>query len=94
MRTKLSEETISERLRRTPMWHREGLTIVRDLEVENFAAALALVNRIGEVAEALDHHPDILLHGWNKIRLSVTTHDTGGLTERDFELAARVEELL
>ena len=68
--------------------------IVRDLQVENFATALALVNRIGEVAEALDHHPNILLHGWNKIRLSVTTHDTGGLTERDFELAARVEELL
>jgi 4a-hydroxytetrahydrobiopterin dehydratase len=94
MRTKLSEEAISERLRRTPMWQRDGVMIVRDLQVQNFAAALALVNRIGEVAEALDHHPDILLHGWNKIRLSVTTHDTGGLTERDFELAARVEELL
>ena len=94
MRTKLSEEAINERLLRTPMWRREGIMLVRDLQVENFAAALALVNRIGEVAEALDHHPDILLHGWNKIRLSVTTHDTGGLTERDFELAARVEELL
>jgi 4a-hydroxytetrahydrobiopterin dehydratase len=94
MRTKLSEEAISERLLRTPLWQREGVTIVRDLQVEDFAAALALVNLIGEVAEALDHHPDILLHGWNKIRLSVTTHDTGGLTERDFELAARVEELL
>jgi 4a-hydroxytetrahydrobiopterin dehydratase len=94
MRTKLTEEAIGERLLRVPMWRREGLMIVRDLQVENFAAALALVNRVGEVAEALDHHPDILLHGWNKIRLSVTTHDTGGLTERDFELAARVEELL
>jgi 4a-hydroxytetrahydrobiopterin dehydratase len=94
MRKKLTEEEINERLLRTPIWQREGILIVRDLQVENFAAALALVNRIGEVAEALDHHPDILLHGWNKIRLSVTTHDTGGLTERDFELAARVEELL
>ena len=94
MRKKLSEEEINERLLRTPMWEREGVMIVRNLQVENFAAALALVNRIGEVAEALDHHPDILLHGWNKLRLSVTTHDTGGLTERDFELAARVEELL
>ena len=94
MRTKLSEEAINERLLGAPLWRREGIMIVRDLQVENFAAALALVNRIGEVAEALDHHPDILLHGWNKIRLSVTTHDTGGLTERDFELAARVEELL
>lgn len=94
MRTKLSEQEIAGRLRGVSAWRREGEQIVRDVQSANFAEALALVNRIGEVAEDLDHHPDILLHGWNKVRISVTTHDAGGLTVRDFDLAARIDALV
>lgn len=94
MRAKLSEEEIAGRLLGFSAWRREGEHIVRDVQSANFAEALALVNRIGEAAEALDHHPDILLHGWNKVRISVTTHDAGGLTGRDFDLAARIDALV
>lgn len=94
MRTKLSEELIAARLAQFADWRREGDEIIRDFQFENFARALDFVNRIADAAEALNHHPDILIHGWNKVRLSVTTHDKGGLTERDFELAARIDELV
>jgi 4a-hydroxytetrahydrobiopterin dehydratase len=54
---------------------------------------MSFANRVAEVAEELDHHPDILVHGWNRVRLSVTTHSEGGLTAGDFELARRVDAL-
>ena len=54
---------------------------------DDFAAAIAFVNRVAELAEAANHHPDILVHGWNKVRLTLSTHSEGGLTDADFELA-------
>ena len=94
MRRKLSEEEIAARLAAASDWRREGEMIARDFQFANFAEALSFVNRVGEVAEALDHHPDILLYDWNRVRLTVMTHDVGALTERDFELAARVGALV
>jgi 4a-hydroxytetrahydrobiopterin dehydratase len=61
-----------------------GDEIVREWKFDDFAAAMALVNRVAGVAEEANHHPDILLHGWNKVRLSLTDHSAGGLTEADF----------
>jgi 4a-hydroxytetrahydrobiopterin dehydratase len=75
-------------------WRPEDGTIVRDLKFENFAAAIEFVNRVAEVAETYDHHPDILVHGWNKVKLSLTNHAAGGLTEIDFDMAARFDALL
>ncbi len=75
-------------------WTVEDGTIVRDLKFEDFASAIAFVNRVAEVAETYDHHPDILLHGWNKVKLSLTNHAAGGLTEIDFDMAARFDALL
>ncbi len=74
-------------------WRREGQAIVRDLELADFAAAIVLVDRVAEVAEAANHHPDILVHGWNKLRLTLSTHSEGGLTDADFALAARLDAL-
>ncbi len=88
----LSDEEIESRLTGTG-WRREGENIVRDWKLEDFAAAIAFVNRVAEVAEAANHHPDILVHGWNKVRLSVTNHSAGGLTDADFELARQVDDL-
>ena len=68
-------------------------TIVRDLKFEDFAAAIAFVNRVAEFAETYNHHPDILVHGWNKVKLSLTNHAAGGLTEIDFDMAARFDAL-
>jgi 4a-hydroxytetrahydrobiopterin dehydratase len=89
----LSDEQIAERLEGSS-WRRQGDEIVREVECDDFAAALALVNRVGEVAELHNHHPDILIHGWNKVRLSLSNHSAGGLTPIDFEMAGRFDELL
>ncbi len=88
----LSDEEIGSRLQGTE-WLREGEQIVREWTFEDFAAAIAFVNRVAEAAEAANHHPDILVHGWNKVRLSVTNHSAGGLTNADFELAKQVDGL-
>ena len=86
----LSDEEITARLEGSE-WTREGDEIVREWSFADFAAALAFVNRVGEVAEAANHHPDILLHGWNKVRLSLSNHSAGGLTAVDFEIAPKFD---
>ncbi len=88
----LSEEQIERHLAEAPGWRRESAqAIAREWTLADFAAAVAFVNRVAEQAEAADHHPDILLHGWNKVRLSISTHSQGGLTEADFRLARRID---
>lgn len=88
----LSEDEIAERLRGSA-WRREGEEIVREWKLADFAAAIAFVDRVAEVAEEANHHPDILLHGWNNVRLAMTNHSAGGLTATDFEVAARIDGL-
>ncbi|HEV2999795.1 MAG TPA: 4a-hydroxytetrahydrobiopterin dehydratase [Solirubrobacteraceae bacterium] len=74
-------------------WREEGAELVRDFELKDFAEALAFVNRVGEVAEAANHHPDILIHGWNKVRLTLSTHSEGRVTDADHALAGRIDAL-
>ena len=74
-------------------WQREGDAIVRDLEFADFAEAIAYVNRVADLAEEANHHPDILVHGWNKVRLTLTTHSEGGLTDNDFKMSRRIDGL-
>jgi len=74
-------------------WRREGEAIVRDFKHEDFTEALAFVNRVGEVAESANHHPDILIHGWNRVRLTLSTHSAGSLTDADFALARAIDGL-
>ncbi len=88
----LDEEGIARRLEGSD-WRREGEAIVRELKLDDFAAAIAFVNRVAEAAEEANHHPDILVHGFNKVRLSVTNHSQGGLTDADFTLAATIDGL-
>jgi len=88
----LSDEEIEARLSGSE-WRREGDEIVRDWKFEDFAEAMAFVTRIADAAEEANHHPDILVHGWNKVRLSLTNHSAGGLTEPDFEMAKKFDGL-
>jgi len=88
----LGEQDIASRLDDSP-WRREGDEIVRGWQLENFADAMAFVNRVADLAEEANHHPDILVHGWNKVRLSLTNHSAGGLTEADFAMAAKIDQL-
>lgn len=89
----LDEAEIQHHLAAVGEWQRRGSSIVREWKLEDFAQALAFVNRVAEAAEAANHHPDILLHGWNKVRLELSTHSEGGLTDADFEMAARIDRL-
>jgi 4a-hydroxytetrahydrobiopterin dehydratase len=88
----LNEDEIGSRLRRLA-WEREGDEIVREWRFDDFGEAIAFVDRVAEAAEEANHHPDIFVHGWNKVKLSLTNHSAGGLTEMDFEMAARFDGL-
>ena len=72
-------------------WSERPDALERDFEFDDFAAAMAFVNRVAEVAEEANHHPDIFVHGWNKVRLTLSTHSAGGLTDADHTLAARID---
>jgi 4a-hydroxytetrahydrobiopterin dehydratase len=74
-----------------PAWRRDGDSIVADLECADFTAAITLVNRIAEQAEQADHHPDLFVHGYRRLTVTLSTHAAGGLTQRDFALARAID---
>jgi 4a-hydroxytetrahydrobiopterin dehydratase len=76
-----------------PVWRQEGESLVRDYQFKDFAEAMAFVNKVADAAEEANHHPDILVHGWNKVRLTLTTHSAGGLTDNDRRMAERIDQL-
>jgi 4a-hydroxytetrahydrobiopterin dehydratase len=90
----LGDSDIQQRLAGIVDWRTGQGEIVRDFAFADFAAAIAFVGRVAEVAEAANHHPDILVHGWNKVRLTLSTHSQGGLTDADFQLAAQIDGLV
>lgn len=83
------------RLKKLPSWSlsSDGKSIRGVYELSGFAAAVALVNAIAARAEALDHHPDLHLTRYRRLEVVLTTHDAGGLTDKDFRLAAEIEAL-
>jgi len=87
---KLDEAAIADAVRRTPGWDRAGAAIRRTYRFRDFREALAFVNRVGALAEAAGHHPDIDIR-YNAVTLALTTHDAGGLTAKDFDLARAID---
>ncbi len=92
-RARLGEEAIADRLRTRPEWRREGETLVRDLTFADFNEAFGFMARVALLAERLDHHPD-WSNVYNRVRIALSTHDAGGVTALDFELAAKIDALL
>ena len=88
---KLSEEEITEHLAKLPGWSRTGEEITKTYEFKDFSHALGFVNQVGEAAESVQHHPDIDVR-YNKVTLMLTTHDSGGLTRNDVDLAAACDD--
>jgi 4a-hydroxytetrahydrobiopterin dehydratase len=88
----LTDDAIQARLQGSD-WKREGQHIVRDWKFADFKAAIAFVNKVADAAEEANHHPDIIVHGWNKVRLSLTNHSAGGLTDADFDMAGTIDGL-
>lgn len=85
----LSAQAVEEKLKHLTGWKLDGGEIVREFSFSNFVQALRFVNAVGEKAEAAGHHPDIDIR-YNRVRLALISHDSGGLTERDFRLAETV----
>lgn len=88
----LSDQEIAERLQTLPEWRREGDWIVRTVRCPSFRAAIELVNRAADAAEAADHHPDFEIN-WRRVTFRLTTKAAGGLSHKDFDLAAQIEAL-
>ncbi len=93
MMTRLGDAEIERRLGELSGWARAGDAISKTFQLGSFPAAIAFVTHVGFLAEAAGHHPDIDIR-WRKVTLALTTHDAGGLTQRDFDLAAQVDEIM
>ncbi len=84
--SKLNDDQIPGQLEKIPSWTRAGDAIHREYPLPDFASAMAFVSKVAGKAEAAEHHPDILIR-YDKVTLTLSTHDEGGLTEQDFSLA-------
>jgi 4a-hydroxytetrahydrobiopterin dehydratase len=91
----LDAERVQEFLKQVPHWHltADGKRIRREWMVKDFATALDFFNRVGQVAEAEDHHPDLHLTGYRNVAIELWTHAIGGLSENDFIVAAKIDLL-
>jgi len=87
-----ANEGFAAHLEKLPGWQIESGELVKTFPFKDFVTAIGFVNRVGEAAEAAGHHPDIDIR-YNKVRLALVTHSAGGLTEKDFDLAAKAEKL-
>lgn len=89
----LEPSELNDALKKCPEWEQDKKSIARTIEFEEFNDAVDFVNDLAEIAEEAQHHPDILIC-YNKVTLTLTTHDAGGVTELDIELAQRVDNLV
>ena len=87
----LDEEEIEQRLDELGDWEREGIEIQKVFEFDDFPSAIKFVTDVAKMADRYDHHPDIDIR-YSKVKLALTTHSEGGLTSRDFDLAADIEQ--
>jgi len=92
MSQKLSDAEIQAQIAALPDWNLEGDRLQRTYRFKDFVEAIAFVNKLVEPAEAAGHHPDIAI-SYNRVTVTLTTHDAGGLTQKDFDLAATLSKL-
>jgi 4a-hydroxytetrahydrobiopterin dehydratase len=92
-RTKLSDSEIQSRLATIPGWEFDGSAISRQFEFKSYAAGVMFAAAAGQLADHMDHHPDLLI-GYQKVRVSLNTHDAGGITDYDFALASQINALV
>jgi 4a-hydroxytetrahydrobiopterin dehydratase len=89
----LSENEINKKLNEISGWKYLDNSIGKEFKLKDFKNAIVFVNSIADEAEKMDHHPDILIHSWNKVKITISTHSAGGITQNDFFLAKKIEEL-
>lgn len=89
---KLNQFQIITELSKLSDWSYENDSIYKQFQFKDFIEALSFVNAVGLESEKMDHHPDILMFSWNKVKITISTHSAGGVTEKDFSLAQKIEE--
>jgi len=89
---KLNKDQIDSNLLEFTGWIFENESISRQFQFKDFIEALSFVNAVGLESEKMDHHPDILMFAWNKVKITISTHSASGVTEKDFSLAQKIEE--
>lgn len=89
----LSETEVLKRLKKLSGWRAGKNSIHTNFTLANFSEAMAFVVRAGIEAEKADHHPDILMHGWKNVKITLSTHSEGGVTKKDFALAEKISKL-
>ena len=90
--SKLNQDQINSNLSKYLGWSFENESISKQFQFKDFIDALSFVNTVGLESEKMDHHPDILMFAWNKVKITISTHSAGGVTEKDFALAQKIEE--
>ena len=88
----LTQTEIEQKIQAIPQWRQKDQTLTRTFKFKNFVEAIYFVDRLVEPAEAAGHHPDIAI-SYNEVIISLTTHDAGGLTQMDFDLAQKISQL-
>lgn len=89
----LNPEEITKKLESLNGWFFIDNSISKEFKLKSFADAVAFLVKVGFEAEKLDHHPDLLLHSWNKLKITLSTHSEGGVTENDFSLAQTIDSI-
>jgi 4a-hydroxytetrahydrobiopterin dehydratase len=93
MSTVLLDSEVQQALQTLAGWKKNGNVIQRAFEFANFVEAMTFVNKIAEIAEVANHHPDILIN-YNKVTLTLVSHDSGGVTQRDIRMAGKINEAI
>ena len=75
------------------LWRKEHNALIREFEFAHFKDALIFINYVGELAQKINHHPDILLHNYNKVLITLSTHEVGKITKKDIQLAKKIDKL-
>jgi 4a-hydroxytetrahydrobiopterin dehydratase len=92
--TKLTTDEVKKRIDEISGWSFENNQIGKEFQFKDFVEALSFTNKIGGFAEEMNHHPDIFIHSWNKVKITVSTHSEGGITNKDFKLAEKINGLV
>ncbi len=87
---KLSAEQVQENLGELPSWSLNGDSLQRTFRFDDFVGSMAFVEKVADLSEEMNHHPDIMIR-YNKVTLTLSTHDAGGITENDFTLARKTD---
>jgi len=92
--SRLNQDQINSNLSKLSGWSFENDEIQKQFQLKDFIEALSFVNAVGMESEKMDHHPDILMFAWNKVKITISTHSAGSVTEKDFSLAQKIEDRL